>query len=97
MCWVIKIYITNVDLKKCSQAVQSTGGGGHGSFGKVPKLVLLFWCSFPKGTSGRGVCVWGGVKKTGEGAEGPQQGPKGPLSPPQVLENVLVFLYFPGS
>ena len=29
----------------------------------------------------------GGGKKKGEGAKGPHQGPKGPLIPPQVLEN----------
>ena len=35
--------------EKYSQVVQSRGGGGLGSFRKVPKLVSFFWCSIPKG------------------------------------------------
>ena len=46
MCWVIKNNIKNVDLKSAPRW-SKVRGGGLGSFGKVPKLVRFFLCSFP--------------------------------------------------
>ena len=41
MCWVIK-NIKNVDLKSAPRWSKIGGGGGLGSFGKVPKLAHFF-------------------------------------------------------
>ena len=48
MCWVIKKLCKKCWFEKCSQVVQSTGGGGYWELWESSKVSPLFFrCSFP--------------------------------------------------